>query len=509
MSNSRTINTRRNLMSGVVKQILGILLPFVTRTIVLYTLGAEYQGLNSLFKSILHVLSMADVGFSTAVIYMLYKPIANNDNEAICAIMAYLKHVYFIVGVIITGLGLVIMPLLPALISGEYPSSINIYVLYIMYLFNTSISYCLFSYKSALITAMQRDDIISNIYSIVSVLLNLAQIFILLFMSNYYLYVLALPITTILNNLLMQYISKKKFPEIVPRGKLSKQTRSELSRQLKGIVINKIGDVTRNGFDTVFISVLLGLTAVAVYDNYYYIYTALYGFSLMITHAIQASVGNSIATESTNKNYKDLCKFNFIFTWFSSWCTICMACLYQPFMSIWMNGNPSMMLSDRDMLLFCFYFFAITMNNVRNMYVSGSGLFWELRVWYVLESIGNAVLNLVLGNLWGITGIIIATLITIILFNYVARTNVLFKEYFKISPAQFYKEHFIYFIVMVIACVVTYVLCNIVDVAGILGLFVRFLLCVFVPNIIFVVMYHKNQYYDSCMKIFKRLIFKH
>ena len=82
MQESRTKNTKRNLYSGFIKQIAGIILPFITRTIVLYTLGAQYQGISSLFNSILHVLNLADLGFSTAVIYVLYKPIAEDDKEA-------------------------------------------------------------------------------------------------------------------------------------------------------------------------------------------------------------------------------------------------------------------------------------------------------------------------------------------------------------------------------------------------------------------------------------------
>ena len=109
--------------------------------------------------------------------------------------------------------------------------------------------------------------------------------------------------------------------------------------------------------------------------------------SLTVSNCMQASVGNSIATEGVVKKIiKNLIKFTFIFSWFTSMCTICLCCLYQPFVKIWMSGNKNLMLSDFNMFLFCTYFYVITSCNIRNLYISGSGLFWELRLSYFMGS---------------------------------------------------------------------------------------------------------------------------
>ena len=140
MENKRITNTKRNIISGVLRQCINIVLPFVVRTIIIYTLGEVYQGLSSLFTSILHVLSLTDLGFTSAVVYILYKPIADCDEPKICSIMAYLKKVYFVIGLVILGLGLALLPFLPNLIAGDYPPNINIYVLYLIYLINSVVS---------------------------------------------------------------------------------------------------------------------------------------------------------------------------------------------------------------------------------------------------------------------------------------------------------------------------------------------------------------------------------
>lgn len=506
MSESRVRNSKRNMMSGMVRQMLGIVLPFITRTLILHKLGAEYQGLDSLFRSVLHVLNLADLGFSTAVVYILYKPIAEKDYSSVCAIIAYLKKVYRIVGLVILCVGMAILPVLPRFISGTYPSELNIYVIYVLYLTNAVVSYWGFAYKSTLLTAMQREDVVNNIYTVSTTGLRIAQVILLLITTDYYFYIAAMPLFTIINNVLIAVFSRKLYPFIEAKGKIPEAIRKDLNKQIKGIVINRVGDVARNGFDSIFISSFLGLVSVAIYDNYYYIFFALHNITLTITNAMQASTGNSIAIETREKNYKDLNKFSFIYTWFTGWCSICLCCLYQPFMLFWMNGNTEMLFSTGNMLLFVLYYYAISMNNIRNLYVNGAGLYWELRLWFILEAVGNIVLNLVLGYFFGVTGIILATIITIFVCNFITRTNVLFKVYFKKSPMGFYRKHLIWFGVFVLNCAITYGLCAFITVDGLLGLFLKAAVCVIVPNIVFFALYCKTSMFKESAAFVRRVI---
>lgn len=506
MSESRVRNSKRNMMSGMVRQMLNILLPFITRTLILHRLGAEYQGLDSLFRSILHVLNLADLGFSTAVVYVLYKPIAEKDYSSVCAIIAYLKKVYRVVGLVILCVGMAILPVLPQFISGTYPSELNIYVIYVLYLINAVVSYWGYAYKSTLLTAMQREDVVNNIYTVSTTGLRIAQVVLLLVTADYYFYIAAMPLFTIINNVLIAVFSRKLYPFIEAQGKMPEAIRKDLNKQIRGIVINRVGDVARNGFDSIFISSFLGLVSVAIYDNYYYIFYALYSITLTITHAVQASIGNSMAIETTEKNYGDMNRLSFMFTWFTGWCSICLCCLYQPFMLIWMNGNAEMLFSAGNMLLFVLYYYAISMNSIRNLYVNGAGLYWELRLWFILEAVGNIVLNLALGYFFGVTGIILATIITIFVCNFITRINVLFKVYFKRSPMDFYRKHLIWFGAFVLNCAITYGLCAFITVDGFVGLFLKAAVCAIVPNIVFFALYCKTSMFRESAAFVRRVI---
>ena len=107
MANSRTYNAKRNIFWGLVNKFITLSLPFIIRTIIIRKLGVEYLGLGSLYSSILQVLNMAELGFSSAIIFNLYKPIAENDTGKICALMALYRKIYRIIGLGILTVGLI------------------------------------------------------------------------------------------------------------------------------------------------------------------------------------------------------------------------------------------------------------------------------------------------------------------------------------------------------------------------------------------------------------------
>ena len=505
---SRVTYAKRNIIAAVFKQVLNIVLPFIARTIVIYALGELYQGLNGLFTSLLQVLSLADLGFSTVVTYLLYEPIVKKDNEMICAIMAFLKRIYRYVALAILLVGLLLMPLIPLVIKGEYPQEINLYLLYGFYLLNSVVSYSFFAYKSTLLIAMQRESVVSNVTSAVLAGTRLLQIAALLITKNYYVFMALTIMGTIATNLLNEHYSRKLFPEIKAVGSIDEKTRKEFEKQIKGIMITRLADMARNSLDNVILSFLLGLTAVAAYDNYFYVFTALYGISVVIAHALQAGVGNSLATESVQKNYEDLEKFTFIYTWFTGWCTVCLASLYQPFMRIWMRGKPDVILSDFTMILFCIYFFAITINNVRNLYANGKGLFWELKFWYAAEAVANLLLNLLLGWLWGIPGIVIATILTIIIFNFIGRTNVLFSKYFQFRPKEYYLQCATYAVVTAAIAAVTYYVCSFIAMGGYVELGIKLVICMILPNLLYLLSYHGSARFQQAKLFLTQRVMK-
>ena len=194
---SRTGNAKRNIIAGFINKIISILMPFLMRTVIIRELGMNYLGLDNLFVSILQVLNLTELGFNSAVSYCMYKPISEGDTDTICALYAFFKRAYTVVGICILSAGMGIMPFLNSFIKGDIPENINIYILYVIYLANTVISYMLFAYKNIILSASQRLDITNNILTFSKLAMYICQLVLLLAVKNYYIYIMIMPIATI------------------------------------------------------------------------------------------------------------------------------------------------------------------------------------------------------------------------------------------------------------------------------------------------------------------------
>ena len=186
MKFERTKNSSRIFFFGMINKICVTLLPFVTRTIIIYKLGRDYLGLTTLFTSVLSMLNMSELGIGSAIAFCMYKPVAEDDKRAVCALMNLMRKLYKLIGFSILGIGLILMPFIKNFINGEYPADTNIYLLYLIYLANSCVSYLLFAYKNTLLEVYQRGDVIQKLSTIVEVCKYGVQIIVLLFFENFY-----------------------------------------------------------------------------------------------------------------------------------------------------------------------------------------------------------------------------------------------------------------------------------------------------------------------------------
>lgn len=486
---------------GTFRQVLDILLRFLIRTIVIRMLGAEYLGLNNLFSSILQVLSLTEAGFSSAIVFSMYRPIAEDDTDKICALLAYYRSVYRIIGSIITVAGICVMPFLERIIKGGYPADINLYLLYGIFLFNAAISYFLFSYRACLLTAHQRNDVYSRIETTVMLTEYLIQIFVLVVFRNYYLYIMFRPIATITINILCGYITRKMYPNYQCKGTLGQADRLIIREKISGLIAERLSSITRNSFDSIFVSAYLGLTAVAIYGNYFYIFQALIVLLLILLSSIAAGVGNSIAVENKQKNFQDFRKIQFLYHWLFSWCTVCLLCLYQPFMEIWVGQD--MLASFPTMWIFCVYFYTTSLGGVQSIYAQGNGLWWESRKFYILEAGANIVLNWVLAKCLGIFGIILASVLSSLLIGNISSLYILYHHYFtEESLRTEWLRRIGNMGIVTAVCAVTYGICRYGTFDNLwLTLFVRACVCLVVPNGLFWLIYRKSSIYPAAMQL--------
>ena len=502
---NRTKNASRNIIWGGVSKVVLMLLPFFIRTIFIYTIGLEYLGLTSLFTSVLQILSLAELGFATSVVYSLYKPLADNDVELVCAIMAFLKKVYYCVGAIILVFGIGISFFLPHFIHGEVPDDINIYYLFYLYLINTVISYFFAGYKTALLTANQRDDIKSKVITFASIAQYILQGAVLLLFKNFYFYVIVLPLTTLSINALNAYFAKKFFPQFVAKGSLTQEQVRPMVKQIGGLLISRVCAVSRNAVANILISSFIGLLTLAIYSNYVYVETSIQGLLTIVGASILAGVGNSIVKESEEKNHKDFKKFNFLYMWISGWCFCCLVNMFQPFITLWVGENSTMPYSS--VLLLCLVFYATTAGDMRNTYINATGIWWQNKWRPILEATTNLLLSFVLIKRFQVAGVLIATLVSLVFINLWFGSKILYTEYFKNQKFSiFILSHLQYFLVTIVVTVVTFCCCHFISTISWGTLVFRLIICLIVPNALYLIIYHRKAEFQSVKDLVKRMI---
>ena len=306
------------------------------------------------------------------------------------------------------------------------------------------------------------------------------------------------------NNLIVARYVSKKFPQYTCKGELSKEEKKDIIKNSYAMLLFRICQVTRNSLDTVFISAFIGLTATAIYNNYYQIFAGLVSIQTIIRESMKGGIGNKIALNSPEKNHEDMLVLMYLYAWLSGIFTACMLCLYQPFIKMWVGSK--LMLDEPTMIMFCVYFYFNSIGSIRFLYHQSAGLFWTKRYWTVAEALVNIIGNYVLIRLWGMFGVVCSTIISLITIDFFYSTTIVYDHYFKNGKiGVFFKKHGIYLLITIAGCVPAYLVCRMISINGLAGLFVRLAVCLIVSNIIFFAGYRMLPEYHDAVKIIYRV----
>lgn len=431
----RKKNVKKGLVSGVINNLLTLILPFVSRTIIIYYLGSAYLGLSGVFGSIINILNMSELGFGSALSFVLYKPIAENDEEKVCAILAFAKKCFRAIGLVVLAIGAMVVPFLHKVVNSDIPSDINIYILYSIFLLNSVVSYFLFSYKRLLFSAAQRYDLETTIASIVLILQYIAQIVILVLMKDYYLYIGMTVVASILSNILCEVVTRKYFPKYVCRGRLPKSDYSKIIKIVKGVFATKIGATINLSIDNVVISALFGLILLGKYSNYYYIILIFISLFAVVHNSLRPTLGNCIITDTKSQMYEKLETISFVYTWGASIISVGFLCLAQDFIYIW-AGEDFLLPFSYVIVLFALFFLG-RMFCVPTLFVEAAGLWYESKYINLITAGLNVLLSLVLAHNVGVVGVPIASVIVTLLAN-LGYLHTLFSLYFENVNSKLY-----------------------------------------------------------------------
>ena len=435
MSGSRTNNSVRNILYRLISQLASIALKFVSRTVFIHILGVEYLGINGLFSEILQMLSLADLGFNTAMVFSMYKPLAEHDEYKLAQLVQLYKKIYRVIAIVISCIGLALIPFLRYLVNldKEIPL-INVY--YVLYLLNTVSSY-LVVYKTCILTADQKNYLVSKFDTIFNFISTAACCFFLYITHNFIVYLVVQVFFTYVRNFYCSYVASKTYPYISKKvTKLSKEESKGIFNRVKSVFIYKVATALVGSTDNTLISVMIGTVTVGLYSNYSMVIANVMLFINILFLSTTASIGNLIVEANKQKNFAVYKTMQFVSFVLSAVSISCIYNLINDFIGVWI-GNSFVLETNVVIAIVMNMYFSVVLMPIWS-YREATGMYLQTKYVMVATAVINLLLSVILGRLIGLAGILFATSISRLSTYFWYEPKLLFKQYFDEKVSKYY-----------------------------------------------------------------------
>lgn len=489
MSTSRTKNSIRNIFWVYFNTFISLILNFANRTIFIHYLGIEFLGINGLFGNILTILSLADLGFGTAMAYSYYKPIAEGDTEKVVALNCFYKKLYRYIALAIFIVGILLIPFLKYIVNTETEiEHLNIY--YLLTLIGIVASY-LMVYKSTLLNAYQMNYVVSKYNSIIKCFITVVQIAFMVTTRNYIVYLIIIILGNVVNNIRVSMAADKYFPFIRENKILPSSEKKDIFNNIKSVFIYKISGVLINGTDNILISTIIGTVWVGYYSNYLIIINNINNLINMVFTSMTASVGNLIVKENSKKRLEVFNAIQTISFWFSTVITSCVYLLINIFIKAWLGEQ--FLLDSNTVIAITINLYLVCILQPVWIYREAAGIYIKTKYVMLVTAILNVVLSIMWGYIWGLSGILFASaaakLVTYVWYEPV----LLFNEYMNGKVHKYFLKVVGNVIAVIgISFVISRVI-NLVCIEGFIGFFVKGFICFTMANLFYAIYFIKSD----------------
>ncbi len=527
-SKSRSRNTLLNTVAGIGEKVATIITGFIMRSLFIRLLGMEYVGVSSLFTDILSALSLAELGISSAITYALYKPIATKDNEKVAMLMNFYKRAYQLVAAIIMGVGLLLIPFLGYIVN-DVPKEIEnqLILIYVLYLINSAVSY-LIVYKTSLLTAHQERRYVSVVNIIGTFARVIVEAVILLALKNvleptprFIVYLASGIIMTRLQNYAASKVAEKRYPELKEHKnlKLPKEEQKRIFKDIRALMIYKVCSSLLRSVDSIIISVMFGTVHVGYLGNYTLVTKRVNNVVNQFYNSVSPSIGNMAAESDSEKQYKTFRTLQFMAFWLCCFCSVSFFVLLDPFMHLWL-GSRKYMLGPAICAVLTLNFYLSAIVHPVGTFRNANGLFVQGKYRPIVMSLINiglsVLLAVILGNngtepVWGMFGVKLATAIAQIVTLQWFDPYLVYKNVFKKKLSVYLKTAISQLGFTALCCVGVFFIGKLIDGTGMnpyLVFLVKCALCVIIPNLAIIIVYHKKSEFKDFIQILKSLISK-
>lgn len=506
MKSERKKSSFKNMITAVSSNVLTIIVGLVAQAVFIKILGSEYLGLNGLFSNVISMLGIVELGMGSAIIYNMYKPIAENDHEKIKSLMQFYKKSYRIITLIISIIGIMIIPFIKYIVDIESITvDINVYLVYILFLLETICSYIL-SYKRSMLYADQKEYITNIIHIGYTILVNTMQLTFLYFTNDYYLYLIIKVMMRLVENIVISSYVNRRYSYLLDNNvtKLDSKTEKDIFQKIRALFFHKIGTFIVSGTDNIIISKYLGLVTVGLYSNYYMIINAVQTVINHIIQATRASVGNLLVTESKTKQFDVFNKIRFVNFWISCFSSICIFVIMDSFITIWIGYK--FVLPTKVLLVLVINFFIVSSRSTYGAFKEAAGIFYEDRFVPIIESLLNIVLSIIFVKKFGLMGVFMGTIGSGLVLWCYSYPKYVYNKLFGRKISDYMKETIYYFIIFILIAGFTYSLAILISFDNVYLQFIsNVLIALIVPNVIMLLLFSKDENFKYFINMLKGL----
>lgn len=428
-------NIQSNLFIYIFRTIVG----FILRTYFIKVLGTQILGLDGLFSNIIYILSVAELGVSSAISYSLYEPLSKKDYAKVSAYMSLYRKIYKLIGWAIFGIGLFVMIFLNKIVPNP-PQNTNVYLIYFLFIFDTAISYFI-TYKDTLIFADQNNYKLIKFQFLGYLFMFVLQFISILYFKSYLLYIFSRVIAMILQRIVCnRYVTNEyKNVNFYTKEEITKTEKDKIKVNVKGMFLYKIGNNIINGTDNIIISMLLNLSLVGLYSNYLSLVLMVDTLLSSVYKGITSSFGNLIVEESTDTQENVFNKVNFLGHFLYGLFFVGYFILIDDFIVLWVGKKY--VLPSLVVFFICFNFYINGIKNCTDSIKEASGLYDQDKYMSIIQAIINIVASIILVKIMGLVGVVIGTFVSYILVPCWNRPYILYKYLFKKNPLKYYIKY--------------------------------------------------------------------
>ena len=494
----RSKNATMNIIIGFSGQILNLILNFILRKIFVIELGMDNLGVQGLFSNMITVLSLAELGIGSAIVYSLYKPLAEKDEEKIRQIMHLYHKAYTVIAGIVFLLGICLIPFLQVIVK-EHGNVPHLKLIYMLYVMNATATYLL-SYKRSIIIADQKAYVVNLIDNGFLILTVIVQCIFMILTKSFVVYMMVQIALTVIKNILITIEAHRRYPllKIKAKEKLPKAEMGLLYKNINALFLYKISSVVITATDNIIISTFLGVRMVGIYSGYSLIIQGVTNLLVQMFNALTASVGNLSLEDDKEKRYFIFNIIELFSFWCYGFCTVCLWQLLNPFITCWLGEEY--LLNNGVVALLVLIFYISGMLTSLRVFRNGFGLFRQGKMRPVVESIVNIAVSIVLVQKLGLVGVFLGTIISRLTVTFWLDPHVVFKYALERHTAPYYKRYVVRLGILLGIMGITTGICSFITLTGIWEIALKLVICLIVPNVIYLMIYGRSKEFRYGLK---------